>query len=327
MSKCPLKTPFKACNRVLVNAHTCIYCNTGFHAKCLEIHSQYCKSSIVEMERTQQNSTQSSVNVSPLTANRHLNSLVRAHANLSPMPPFEFAPTPRLPDGWSEMNVKEQNTLIMTSLLKIENQNTQIKEQLSMYHEKINLHSEVLIQYETKFNDVNDELHDIENAIVDRNPTSEIIISGIAQGINMPKNETAQKILEFIDCTGQHFIPLDVREVNSRRTDNSSKSIVIEMISDKVCDKVLQRAATTRKTVDLTNANIFNVDNQSKIYVNKMLPPYYENLAYKARVAKKEKKLTTTWVNNGNVCVKQTEQQRPAAVATMSQLSHMSGHT
>ena len=276
------------------------------------------------MSHNQESTSLSSLTVSPKTAQSHLDALSRAHTNISPSSLSEPAAPQSLPTGWEKMSATEQNTHIMLLLLKMQQTNKEINEKLSTLQSTSNKHAEILDRHETKLSDTVAEVSDVQNALTDRNPTSEIRISGISLDILDSPNTIATKVLDFIDCKHQYFSPIAVREIKSKKPDATSKSIVLEMISDKICDKTLQMVSHKRKTSELTNALIFGNEDQSKIYVSKMLTPYYENLAYQARVAKRQFKWESTWVHNNNISIRQTERDRPTKISTLSQLSNFS---
>ena len=192
------------------------------------------------------------------------------------------------------MSATEQNTQIMMTLLKMQQTNAQINEKLTALQTTSNHHTEILDKHETKLFHTAADITDTQNALTDRNPVSEIKISGLSLDLPDPPNHLATKILDFIDCKHQFFSPITVREVKPKRNDVTSKTIILEMVSDKICNKTLQMAANKRKNLELTNDKIFANQDNSKIYISKMLPPYYENLAYQARVAKREHKWDST---------------------------------
>lgn len=100
-------------------------------------------------------------------------------------------------------------------------------------------------------------------------------------------------------------------------------TLVIEFISDKVCDKIIQFSIRKRRDRGLTARLLFAADDDSPIYVNKMLPKYYENLAYEARAKKRLKNWKSVSVNNGNILVRPSDGQQPIKCATRTRLSNL----
>lgn len=81
-----------------------------------------------------------------------------------------------------------------------------------------------------------------------------------------------------------------------------------------------QAAAIKRKNDKLSLKNIFGLDDESLIFINKMLPSYFQNLAYQARCAKKKYGWKSVSNNNGNICIKINNESPLITISTLAQL-------
>lgn len=190
---------------------------------------------------------------------------------------------------------------------------------------KINYHSQTLLRHDEDLQRLSAESADMRHAFADRHATSEIIVSAIPKIVNLSSDEMARSIFSFIDLPAKFFdIYLrSTRFANTKLPEATTKSLIIKMISSELCEEVLIEAAKKRRSVKFTVQNIFNIADDSVIYVNKMQSTYIQHLAYLARTAKKRFGWKSVWVHAGNVCIKRSDQTPTETVSLISQLESL----
>lgn len=302
------------CNRKLVNFETCIPCNTQFHPKCLQVHNAEIHSQVSNPATSDTMSNQASPQI-PNTAPK----------NFDHIPIRDFAPPPALPESFTSLTPDMKSDAIMQVLMEVRSQNIQLKEDITATTAKTNYHSSVLAAHDADLHRLSAEQSDLHHAFADRHPTSEIIVSAIPKTLALSRDQICAKIFQFLELHENFSTTyiLGTRFVN-HKTVQATNSIVIEMVGEKVCDKVIIAGSKKRKIVPLSLRNIFGIDDDSLIFISKMLPPYYQNLSYQARQAKKKHGWSRVSVYNGNIIVKTTDQAPPITISTLAQLESIS---
>lgn len=104
--------------------------------------------------------------------------------------------------------------------------------------------------------------------------------------------------------------------------DKKPKNIVIKFLSKHDRDGFLNAAKTARKNPQ--NKYGFNLSGVSnKFYINEHLAPQTKLLLKQTREKAKEKNFKFTWVQNGNVLVRQTENSKIIQITEVSDLRKM----
>lgn len=230
--------------------------------------------------------------------------------------------SPSLPKDWQNLSESEKSTKIMEAILEVQTQNLQFKKDLLATNSKVNYHSQVIARHESELSRISAEHSDHLDAFLDRNPTAELIVNGVPKDLNLTCVEIASKIFNFIGLESKfvdNFL-LGARLVKPKNPEITKISVIIEMVSDKACEKVLAVAAQKRKTVKFSLNNIFGIQNDSLLYLSKMLPPYFHNLAFHARQAKKRLGWKSVGTHGSNITVKINDQSPQITVTTMAQL-------
>lgn len=238
----------------------------------------------------------------------------------------ELGPPPSLPPDWDKLSSDARFTLIMQTLLKVEHQNTQIRADLAAVTGKVNFHSEVLQRHDGDISRLAAENADTHHAFSDRQPNPEIIISAFPKELQLTSEQFAQGLFAFLGLPAKFndVYLRSVRFANIKRQNTTTKSLVIRMISRDLCEDILSAASQKRKSVKFTIRNIFGIDEESLIYVNKLQPTYIQHFAYMARQAKKRFGWKSVWTHAGNVCIKKTEQTPVITISLLSQLESIS---
>lgn len=127
-----------------------------------------------------------------------------------------------------------------------------------------------------------------------------IVVSGIPKTLNTHPDQLVIQLFAFlgVDNTEYTSFILDARIAKSKNQLSASKSLIIDLSSDNVCEKLLQLSARKRKLTPFSAKAIFGSDEESAICVDKMLAPYYHNLAFLARQIKRHLGWDKVWINN-----------------------------
>ena len=137
----------------------------------------------------------------------------------------------------------------MKTLLQVQQQNLDLKQFITASFEKLNSHSQTIATHENRILDNSAQIKDVQHALLDREPTSEIRISGFPNNFDKSPDEIAESVLSFIGCDYQKFegYILETRIMKTKAQNPANFSVIIEFISDKVCEKVIQKASEKRK--------------------------------------------------------------------------------
>lgn len=253
-------------------------------------------------------------------------SLARGDSQPVPLALNKFAPitlsnpvsAPQMPDNWQALSNDDRSTLMMQTLLNVQHQNSQICSDLATVTGKINFHSETLSVVTVQHTDM-------QHAFTDRNPVPEIIISSIPKDITLTADQLAKGFFAFLGLPAEFndIYLVSTRFANIKLQNATTNSLILRMISREVCEDVLTAASQKRRAITFSVKNIYDINNEATVYVNKMQPTYVQHLAYLARQAKKSFGWKSVWTNNGRVCVKINEQTPVATISLISQLEEL----
>lgn len=210
----------------------------------------------------------------------------------------------------------------MQGINDIKAQNDVANRNIASILDTVNTHSNLIKAHEENIFDLQANVADLENALAGNSALPQIIITGIPLQVKIPPQEIVDQIFHFINFKPEieSFVS-SPRIVTPKAPNPTSLSIIIDVISDSMCEKILEFAAKKRNKAPLSNRDIFGQNFESNLYINKVLPPYIRDLAYTARRLKTQKGWTGTWVNRGQVFVKPNPQSNPIIVSTQTQLS------
>lgn len=323
-----LKCPGIKCGRKLVNFEQCPNCQLKFHSNCLRNHRPSCSAKIAMFPNVSGAvpSAVASASVAQPIALPQNSPQVPNFNSFQPLAIQGFADPPGLPPNWRDLSADDKSEKIMSTLLEIRNQNCQLKTEIVAATSKINFHSEIIQSHDSEIHRISAEQADCRDALADRSSLSELIISGLPKNLNLDTSVICERIFAFLDLD-RKFIEqyiLDSRFVRHKKSQPVTNSLVIDMISDKVCEKVLSAAANKRKTLKLTVMNIFGINDESIIYINRMLSAYLQNVAFQARQAKKRLGWKSVSTFNGTVAIRLNDNSPPIIVSTLAQLENLS---
>lgn len=227
-----------------------------------------------------------------------------------------------MPADWEKIDAQQQNFQIMQMLRDIKAQNTIANNNIAKTLQTVNFHSELLKAHEDNIFDLQTNLTDIENAVSNNSPRSQIIITGIPSDVALVPEEIVSKVFAHINFDNVKYgtFILAIHAVKPKNPDQASLSLIVNMISDAMCEHVLELAAAKRNGSPMSNKDIFGDRFVTNIYINKVLPQYTRDLAYQARRLKASKGWFSTWVNRGSVFVRTTQRADPTRVTSLTHL-------
>lgn len=124
-------------------------------------------------------------------------------------------------------------------------QNKQIISHLVQLTQKVNFQSDVINSHDSSIKNVVSEVSDIQDALLDRTPTTEIIITGIPKTLQLDSSEIAKKLLDFIDLDLDDFKKhlIEIRPVKQKDLNSTYNSVILDCVSHRVCEKIIQHSA------------------------------------------------------------------------------------
>lgn len=319
MQKCPRN----GCGRKLVTVEPCPYCRIEFHPNCVILHKADCpqKPIISTMSNSSVNAG-SSTQVQPgVGASAPVTTFPTL--NLEPLPIRPFNPPPGLPADWDKLTDAEKSDAMMTILVEVRDQNVQLKNDINNISSQVNNHTSVIKAQNDELHRLAAEQTDSQHAFADRAVSNEIIINGLPKDLNLDCVEIYTRIFKFLNLNANYYgcYVLDARFVNHKKNPQTpTNSVIVEMVSADVCEKILDASISSRKKTTLSINNIFCTGNESLIYINHFLPSYFQNLFFQARQAKKRFGWKSVSTNNGNIIIKVNDQSPLISVCTLAQL-------
>ncbi|KAL1446397.1 hypothetical protein WDU94_003576 [Cyamophila willieti] len=145
--------------------------------------------------------------------------------------------------------------------------------------------------------------------------TNKIEISGLPVSTNNPKKVVAnilEKVNgEKVEESGYGF---DVIKLEKQT------NVVVHFESMIQRDKIIKKKRNERI---FKLGEIMNTSDDSLIYLNECLTPYYAKLFTEAKKVKKDKNYAFLWVRDGKILLKKTEQSKPMRLMTMEDLGNI----
>lgn len=309
------------CHIKLVNSVACPHCRAHFHVNCLPKHSPFCPHNphlLADM-------AQPGSFIAPPQLTDPTPPSPNPANDLSPLIIADFGPPPGLPPNWDTMTTDQRSTVMMQTLTEVRHQNVQLQQSLTTVATKINCHSQLISKHDGDIHRISAEVSDMQQSLTDGKVKAQLIVSGLPVGFQQSPDDIANAIFTHLGLedkfTAVHKGPS--RLVNMKRPDPKSSSIIIRMLSHDACDIVLEAAARKRRGSKLLVKNIFGGEGEDAFYINKMQSPYVANLALQARQAKRRLGWRSVWVDNGNVCIKTTDQAQVISISLLSQLESL----
>lgn len=211
-------------------------------------------------------------------------------------------------------------------MINVQHQNTQISTDLAAVAAKFDYQSRTLVTHDQEISRITAEQSDLQYAFSDRNPTSEIVVSSIPKDLTLTSDELAQGLFTFFGLPKKFYgvYLSSTRFANIKRQNATTNSLIFRMTSSEMCGDVLHSASQKRRVEKFTIKNIFGIDDDAIIYVNKMQPAYIHDLDYLTRQAEKRFGWRSVWTHAGNVCIKKTDQAPYITISLISQLEAIS---
>lgn len=199
-----------------------------------------------------------------------------------------------------------------------------IAAQLGVMTDTINEHATTQNAQTSEIKKFSAEIDDLKSAFTNRAASANLYFSGLPSNLHIEPDDLTSTFFKHIglDIEFYKFHVLETRKVNSK-TPNNFTAFIIESSSSSIADKILQAASKKRKEIPFTAKSIFNFNSDAPIFLSKMLPKYFHNLAYQVRQLKKQNQWSAVWVHDDNVFVKTTDNAQPIIISTMAQLQSL----
>ncbi|KAL1453430.1 hypothetical protein WDU94_007570 [Cyamophila willieti] len=126
-------------------------------------------------------------------------------------------------------------------------------------------------------------------------------------------NEVVAKVLEKVN--GEK---IDEKSYGTEiRKYENQVNVIVQFESVVQRDKIVKKKRAER-TVKL--GEVMNNGDETNIYINESLTPYYAKLYAEAKKIKREKNYAFIWIRDGKILMKKTEQSRPMRLMAMEDL-------
>ena len=102
-------------------------------------------------------------------------------------------------------------------------------------------------------------------------------------------------------------------EACHRLSTNSRQDVILKFVNRKNVEKALKRDSKTKLAACDMDKLGFGED--TKLYFNENLSPYYRRLAWMCRVLKRSRKIFGTWTREGKIYYKFDEDSAPVVVS------------
>ena len=153
----------------------------------------------------------------------------------------------------------------------------------------------------------NDQVTELQirvDEIEQRHLSNEISVSGVP-----PENMTKEGIIALLNTKlGTNIADSDILYTLKMSKDDQEVKRM----------KVVFKNVEAKQSVTKLKTKLKNQD----LWISDVLTPYRMNLAYLARKARKERKLTQTWVHDGKIFIKATGEAKPKKVNKPQDLPH-----
>lgn len=145
-------------------------------------------------------------------------------------------------------------------------------------------------------------------------------ISGLppaaANNIKAVAEEFIQKVGIEVNEIGQYQVEKPFRPESAKVT------VVMTFKSAEIRNKVLGKIKQEKNYLKVKDV-MRNTNDESFVFVNELLTPYYRKLFYQANLIKKEKKYSFLWVKDGKILLKKTVGAKTFRLTNMEDLGKM----
>lgn len=316
------------CKRVVVKCVSCNICFKKFHPACADIYvktkrAEQCCIKCLSKSGKMYDSSGTSASGGGVSQTFDCTMTQNDAHNMGnpPCPQFE----PQLPKDWNKMNESDRLTALMSELSVSRQEN-------SFYRQEINKLHAVLLNHNTRINtnaanfntfktDVQNEIIDIKKAQVNPYPTCELVVDGIPTEMPFETCHIVSPILKSLGLTNFNPFVLGSRVIKKKNAqpNDPTYSIIIEMCSDPVCNKVIEARRLCKD--GFTADNVFKSSTQNIIYINKLKPSNLYRMYRETMKRKHDANWYAVYENNGSIIAKKEKSSIPLNIITKSDLN------
>uniref|UniRef100_A0A8D8TG69 PHD-type domain-containing protein n=1 Tax=Cacopsylla melanoneura TaxID=428564 RepID=A0A8D8TG69_9HEMI len=205
------------------------------------------------------------------------------------------------------------------------NQLSDMSETIKKVEQKNIMLEKRLEKQEVEIKELKKKARDMEVMVQDkeqRDNGDKIEITGFKEKAVVDENVFMKKLLEKTGCIGESGVEFKVTKT-TRTAGNErggSQTLVVQFKTMATRNLVLDKIKKEKlyaKMGDVVG------DNNTNIYFNEYLTPYYKKLYFEARKVKKEKKYAFLWIKHGKILLKKNENSRIETLASMMDLGKM----
>lgn len=116
----------------------------------------------------------------------------------TPLPNPQFSPSPGLPDDWEDLTDSQKRDRQMAVSMETCEQNKRLLIHLQSLTNTVNDHSLALQNFDSTLNAFQIQLNNQHDAVIDRNPTSKISLSGVPSALGNNYEEIVEDFITYI---------------------------------------------------------------------------------------------------------------------------------
>lgn len=185
-------------------------------------------------------------------------------------------------------NLLEENKRLRKKIEKLESKNDDVQEDLV----EVERHSHNLDQY-TRRNNI--EISGIPNSVKDKDLEGKCIDIFSSVDIDVKPEEIEA-------C---HRLP--------SRNANKDKNVIVRFVNRKVIEKACSKES--RNKLSACSKLELGFQEDTKLFFNENLSPYYRRLAWMCRELKRKKEISGTWFRDGKLFYKMDDDSYPECVS------------
>lgn len=317
-----------ACGKnIRTNVVKCEVCHTFYHPGCSKkaAAERPCCTNFIDVNRSANASKNSDKNTGappPQSTNNNLNQI------LQPLPDLEQPSNPETPNGWETKTLDQKLTDLMLEIKRNTNENEIFRRNFNVAKNLINSQNTAILSINTAVENNtqliqhnSSTINDVKSAAAGNYETLELIIDGIPPGLMTDNLQIIHQIFDFLKCTNLKKYIVSLRNFNRKSNKTSNFSLIVEMVSNGICEKIIM-ARIRHKNFNSTT--VFNEKHPNPIFINRLLPPYLHKLLTEARSLKKEFGWFSVTAVKYSIQIKFEKNSQPVTISTLSDLRSIS---
>lgn len=226
-------------------------------------------------------------------------------------------------DKINQLDQSEQLDRITVSIQNFATLVTEIITKQKNLEARVDLLTTENTYLKTQFEIVNSELDRMKQHTLNSN----IEIAGVPETVNNTPEEVSKKVLSHLGFTEADTIKYAYRKKSYKTRAGLPQPIIVTIRDKGTRDQILRtkRNLKTNLYSDILSTPEESIDDNRIIYLNEHLTDHNKYLFKKTKDLRRAGKIFSTWVRNGYILIKESENSIDKRITTFAQVDEING--